>query len=239
MHCHLLPGVDDGARDIDESLEGIEVLRLLGYEGAVLTPHIYRGAFDNSEQDLKERFDAFRAEVAGRIEGFELQLAAEYLLDDAFIEKLYDQSQTLLKIAGDPPKLLIEFTGLVEPLNALELIDECRRQGIQPIIAHIERYPFSGESLSQGRLQEWRTRGALLQMNLGSLVGHYGGAVQRTARQLWKGSVIDLLGTDMHRPYGVRRMLTEAWEYVQHKPTEFNAHTQRSLFGDNHESPRG
>ncbi len=230
MHCHLLPEVDDGAKDTQDALECIALLKAMGYRGAVLTPHIYRDVFDNNEAFLAGRFESFRAEVAQQIDGFELKLGAEYLLDDQFLDKLYDRSDQLLTFGEGRRCLLIEFSGLVEPLNSTELLDECRRQGIEPIIAHIERYPFVIDDHDLRKVLTWQQHGAMLQVNIGSLAGQYGSAIQRTARHLWRRSCVDLLGTDMHRPRGARRFLEKAWDYIQKKPNGFNTDRHRLLF---------
>ena len=230
IHNHILPDVDDGARNVDEAIQSIEVLKDLGYGGAVLTPHIYREMFNNDEASLIERFGDFVDQVSDQIDGFDLKLGAEYLLDDQFLDKLYDASDQLLTFGNDPRKLLIEFSGLVEPLNTTELLDECRRQGIQPVIAHIERYPFVIDDRNDSCVQEWRQHGALLQMNVGSLTGQYGSVIQRAARHLWRNTLVDLLGTDLHRPYGTRRFLHKSWEYIRKTPNGFDAVHHRKLF---------
>ena len=232
VHCHLLPDVDDGARNIEESISGVETLQTLGYQGTVFTPHIYREVFNNDEAFLRDRFEAFKHEAGDRLGEFQLQLGAEYLLDDQFLDKLYDHSDQLLTFgaADGSRKLLIEFSGIIEPFNAVELIDECRRQGIEPIIAHIERYAFVVDDRVHRRAQEWREHGALLQINVGSLAGQYGPMIQRTARNLWHESFVDLLGTDLHRPYGTRRFLNKGWEYIQKKPNTFDPQRQRRVF---------
>lgn len=230
VHNHLLPDVDDGVPDEQTALQCVDILRGLGYRGTVITPHIYREVHDNSELFLSERFDAFHAAVTDRLDGFQIQLGAEYRLDDQFLDKLYTDAGSLLLFGTDPPKLLIEFSGLVEPLNAAEVIDECQRQRIQPIIAHVERYFFSGDTKVSQSLSDWRHRGALLQMNLGSLVGQYGRVVQRRARMLWRESMIDLLGTDMHRPYGMQSYLSRAWAFIRKKPNAFDPRHHQNLF---------
>lgn len=229
VHSHLLAGVDDGVADIEQAFQCIDLLRSLGYRAAIITPHIYREVFDNTEATLAEAFAPFDKEVARRYDNFALHLGAEYMMDDQFLGKLYDAPQKLLRFGPDQRHVLVEFPTTVEPMNSGELLDECRRQNLSPIIAHIERYAFVGEPRGFDRVRTWRQNGALVQVNLGSFVGQYGRQMQRTARDLWRQSLVDVLGSDMHRPQRATRNLAKAWRYLRAHASEFDPATQRSL----------
>lgn len=231
VHSHLLPGVDDGVPDSDEALACLRLLSELGYVGAVITPHIHADGFDNTESFLRERFSDFAPLVAKELPGFSLQIAAEYMLDDQFLDRLYDHPDQLLRFGPDQSLLLIEMSTFVEPVNLNEVLDECRRHRIQPIMAHVERYLFVTESdKGPDRLREWRERGALIQVNLGSFADQYGSKIRKAARRLWAEDVVDLLGSDMHRSKRAVNTLPKAWKYLRSRRGKFDEAVQAGLF---------
>jgi tyrosine-protein phosphatase YwqE len=230
VHTHLLPGVDDGARDLDEAFLGIEVLRGLGYHGTVITPHIYPEVFDNNERDLTHCFEEFQAKVAAVFPGFLLQLGAEYMADESFVRRVYDDPKRLLRFGPHRTRVLVEFSAVLEPVYADELFDECRRQGLQPVVAHLERYPVVAGVGGGDRVRLWRNRGALLQMNLESLSGVNGRMIKRTAEHLLKESLVDLVGSDMHRPEAAEKNLARGWASFSRAAKTFDVRHQRKLF---------
>ena len=235
IHSHILPGVDDGSRTFDEACECIDLLIAHGYAGAVVTPHINRSMFGNDEPSLRDAWARFQPRIAERYEGFALHLAAEYMMDDAFLDTLYDAPSRLLRFGppseafADGSYVLIEFHTAVLPANMDDLLSECRRQGLRPVLAHVERYAFVVSGRGHERLAAWRDGGAIAQLNIGSLSGQYGKAIQKAARALWDASLIDLLGTDMHRTERAATHLPESWRYVAEHPNQFNPALQQKL----------
>ena len=203
FHCHLVPGVDDGARDLDEALHTIEALRAQGYRGAVVTPHIYGGVFDNDASRLRETFAELQRAVEGR---FELQLAAEYHANDLLFE-LIERDELLHTEIGRERCVLVEFPYLMEAPRGMDALVALRSTGYRPILAHVERYRYV-----QARVEPWLERlrqlGVLVQCNIGSLAGMYGQGPQQLARQLLAEGVPDLWGSDVHRPQQVQRYIT-------------------------------
>ncbi len=230
VHNHLLFQVDDGVRDVGESLQGVALLRDLGYRGAVVTPHIYREVFDNDEAMLIERFERMLSHIAEVYPDFRLQLGAEYMLDESLLDRLYHNPARLLRFGPQRSHVLVELPVTSEPLFLSEFLDECHRQGLRPIVAHAERYRFVAED-EQGmaRVQSWRSRGALIQMNLESLVGRDGRTAQRLARMLWQAALIDIVGSDMHRPHLASKTLARAWDALVRSGGSFDPSRQRSL----------
>ncbi len=194
FHCHLLPAVDDGLRSLEETQAAITGLRALGYQGAVLTPHIYRGVYDNTPQALREHFRALRQEIEG---DFSLHLAAEYFADEVLLTAI-ERDDILYLELGSQKIVLVEFPTLMPSPTGMDVLLQLRRAGYQPVLAHVERYRYVQleQSLWLPRLER---SGAWLQCDIGSLVGQYGPHPQAFARALLDQELPTLWGTDLHR----------------------------------------
>ncbi len=231
VHSHLLPKVDDGLAGEREAMAVIKAMMEMGYQGSVCTPHIYAGMFETDETMLRSVFADFAAVMQAEIPGFHLQLGAEYMIDDAFLNKLHDPHADLLTFgSAQQPYLLVEFPTTTEPLFADDVIDCCAQRGWTPVIAHVERYMFVRGDSANTRLSDWRCRGALMQINLGSLVGQFGAKSQNAARKLWKDGVVDLLGSDLHSTSRSLTPMAKAWKWLGRSESAFNPMTQRTIF---------
>ncbi len=170
FHSHLVPGVDDGPPDLAASIEMIDGLVALGYRGAVTTPHIMVGTYPNDRGTLEPPFDKLRQAVTERHPDFQLALGAEYFLDASVLGTLRD-GDDLLAPGG---RLLFELAFGAPPEEGLlkEFLFEAQVRGFQPVMAHIERYPYwHGELHRFGDLAD---QGVWLQVNAASLAGAYG-----------------------------------------------------------------
>lgn len=194
FHCHLLPAVDDGLRSLEETRAAIKSLLALGYQGAVLTPHIYPGVYDNTPDQLRDAFRALRQEIEG---DFSLHLAAEYFADEALLTAI-ERDDILYLELGNQKIVLVEFPTLMPSPAGMDVLLQLRRAGYQPVLAHVERYRYvqREQSLWLPRLE--RT-GAWLQCDIGSLAGQYGPNPQVFARSLLDQKLPTLWGTDLHR----------------------------------------
>ncbi|MCC5830662.1 MAG: hypothetical protein JJU36_14545 [Phycisphaeraceae bacterium] len=231
VHCHLLPGVDDGADDEEEAVACLCELAAMGYRGAVLTPHIYPEVFDNDEEDLTRRFHNFLSSAASRLPpAFQLTLGAEYMFDDSLIGRLYDHHERLLTFGPGRRWLLVELPTIAMPSNLGQFVSECARRGIQPVLAHIERYPYLHERDMDG-LREWRAGGGLLQVNIGTFAGGGDGFRCRAARAAARRRLVDLIGTDLHNP-GQLRLLRDGWRAASRWLRDFTPALQASGLSD-------
>lgn len=211
VHCHLLPAVDDGVADEAASLGCVEGLIARGYSGAVLTPHIYPEVFDNEEGVLRQRFEAFRAWLSERVPDFGVCLAAEYFCDDDLSRRI--RGGGVLTFGEQQSCILIELPVMVIPGSMDSVLQACRKEGLTPVIAHIERYSCTRGKAADDLLASWRDEGALLQVNLGSLVGQYGRQIRRDSRRLLKQGWVDLLGTDLHGEASLGRV-EAGWRWI-------------------------
>ena len=192
IHSHLIPGVDDGAKTMEESIALIRGLKALGYRKLITTPHVMADHYPNTKKELLFGLVKLRKAVKRAKIDVEVDVAAEYMLDEGFTE-LLDQ-EDLLTLDGR--HVLVEMGFIAAPPNLHELLFRLQTKGYTPILAHPERYNFyNGDLDAYRRLKE---RGCLFQLNLLSVTGHYGPAVQKSSERLLKANMIDFLGTDLH-----------------------------------------
>lgn len=194
MHSHFLPGVDDGARTMEESLAMLRKMQEFGYQKCILTPHIKIGTYPNSEADLQLRFlELTQAmETAGLM--IQVELAAEYYLDDHFLNRL---ENTPLLSFGQQRYILVEFSFVNPPVFEIETFQRILDKGYTPILAHFERYVYFHGSIASA--ETYRAMGVNIQLNLNSLTGHYGPEVKKQAERMLDQFTVDFVGTDAHR----------------------------------------
>ncbi len=188
-HCHLLPGVDDGVRTMEESLLVLASYERLGIGEVWLTPHVMED-IPNRTDDLRERFAALRAAYTGSIA---LHLSAENMLDNLFEERL--AVNDLLPLGRAGRHLLVETSYFNPPMGLFDILSRIRGKGYHPVLAHPERYVYMEES-DYRRLREMNV---IFQLNLPSLAGLYGPEVRRKAEWLLRNDFYGLAGSDTHR----------------------------------------
>ncbi len=193
MHSHVLPGLDDGADNLERSLELVRALQAIGYRKLIMTPHIMSDFYRNTPEGIRERLQLLHKAIAAAGIAMELECAAEYYLDEGLLEKL-EKGEELLTF-GDK-YLLFETSFLSEPMNLREVIFLMRAKGYQPVLAHPERYTyFYGKYDELATLHE---TGVLFQPNLNSLAGYYSAGAKDIAEKLIDAGLVDFLGTDTH-----------------------------------------
>lgn len=190
-HSHLLPGVDDGIRTMDETLDTLELFEQQGIKKVWLTPHVMEDC-PNTPERLKTRFDELLQEYKGNIE---LCLASENMLDSLFEERL-DKNE-FLPIGENGDHLLIETSYVNPPFGMDEMIERVFSLGYTPVLAHPERYRYMNED----DYLKYHQRGLLFQCNFISLVGGYGETARRKVEWLLKNNMIHLTGSDTHRKF--------------------------------------
>lgn len=193
IHSHLLHGIDDGSKSLEESIRLIKKFRNFGIKNITTTPHILGSFWPNTPEIINEKLEIVRNELAYQnITDIQLNAAAEYMLDERFMRLLYNKN--LLTIKDD--FILIELSYINPPENVFEIIFDIQANGYKPILAHPERYLFYHYKF--GNYKKLKDAGCYFQLNLLSLVGYYGSEVNKTAIQLLKNNLIDFLGSDVH-----------------------------------------
>lgn len=189
MHSHLIPGVDDGAKDVDDSLKIITGLKELGFYHLITTPHTLQDIHPNTKDTLQKGFGLLDGKLPS---GIELKLSSEYYLDQQFMGQL--EKEAVLPLPGN--RLLIEFSQISRPHDLEENIFNIGIKGYQVVLAHPERYLFLHKQFSYyNRIKEM---GVEFQINALSLTDHYGRNVRAIAEKLIEKEMIDFIGTDIH-----------------------------------------
>ena len=189
IHSHILPGVDDGPKNIEESLELISEMKKLGFSKIIATPHFYPGLYDNDEEFIKKHFEnIFKKEETN----IEIRCAGEYMLDLSLIQKA--EKKELLCIKDN--LILVETSYIAPPENFLDIIFQLRINDYQPILAHPERYRYLYNNMEF--FKKLKNQNCLFQTNLLSCTGYYGQDVARMTDMLIKKNFIDFVGSDIH-----------------------------------------
>ncbi|MEO9534269.1 MAG: CpsB/CapC family capsule biosynthesis tyrosine phosphatase [Crocinitomicaceae bacterium] len=192
LHSHLIPGIDDGSKNIDESLIMLKKFSELGFKKVITTPHIMIDFYKNNPETILGGLEKVRKAIKDVGINIEIEAAAEYYLDGHF-EELIAKKELLT--FGDN-YVLFELSFSNEPPRVKDAIFNMITSGYKPILAHVERYPFYHNAWDT--IEDFSNRGCLLQLNTNSLSGQYGPAVKKMAESLIDKDMIDVIGSDCH-----------------------------------------
>ncbi len=193
MHSHILFGLDDGAKTIDDSIALLQKSIQFGYKKMICTPHIMGDFYRNSYDTIKPRLDAVNEEIVKKGLDIKVDFAAEYYLDEFFIEKL-DANEKLLTFGDN--YLLVETSYMNKPHNFDEAVFKILTKGYKLVLAHPERYVYLFNDFKF--LRDVHSKGVYFQLNLLSLAGYYSGTSQKIAELLIDENMVSFIGTDCH-----------------------------------------
>lgn len=192
IHCHILPGIDDGSPDVATSLELVERMKSWGLKRIMASPHVTKDTFENNRAttdaamaQLKDRLDAAGCEI-------ELSHHAEYRLDD--LSKAQWEAGEVMAMPGG--YVMIENPFVAEPWFVDQTVFDLQVKGFIPVMAHPERYTYYYKH--PRRYDALHQAGALFQINVLSLAGAYGKEQLKMAEYLIDKGYVDFLGTDLH-----------------------------------------
>ncbi|MDE6097874.1 MAG: hypothetical protein K2G24_03205 [Muribaculaceae bacterium] len=192
IHCHIIPGIDDGARNAAMSADLIERMQSWGIRRIIASPHVTQETFENTPQTIAPALDALRIELTNRGNDIKVTNSAEYRIDEFFASQL--EAGNIMPYPGN--YILIENSFMQEPWNLDQLIFDLQVQGYKPIMAHPERFSYY-----HGKRDRYKTlhdAGALFQINILSLSGYYGKQEKQVAEWLIENNLVDFNGTDLH-----------------------------------------
>ena len=192
IHSHLIPGIDDGAQTMDDSISLIQELKAMGFRSIITTPHIKSDHFKNNSINITEGLHTLQQGLRERNIQVPIKAAAEYYIDDHFMDLL--EAGELLTVTDN--QVLVEISFMFEPIRFSEILFKIQTKGYRPILAHPERYAFYHHNFDAYR--ELKDRGCLLQLNTISLSGYYGKAVKHVAEKLLHEKLYEYCGTDTH-----------------------------------------
>ena len=195
MHAHLIPGIDDGAADEAAALAMLREMEKAGYSTCYATPHVMQDYYPNTREIILQGVEQLRAIAKRERLQLTVEAGAEYYLDDYFTGII--GKEELLALGGK--YLLFELSFSTFPKSLPDVLFRLQAEGLKPVLAHPERYPYLFRKKNTEQLEGIRQRGCLFQVNLGSLAGKYGPEVRRSARQMVDAGMVDFLGSDLHR----------------------------------------
>lgn len=200
IHAHILPGLDDGARDLETALQMARVAAADGIKKVIATPHVITGTYENSRSEILAAVNSFNQELRQQQIALEVLPGAEYRLEANLPQRL--RSGEVLTLNEHTPYLLVELPAAVLPPDFERVMYEIQLQGVIPIIAHPERNHVIMEKPSI--LQELTARGILAQITATSVTGDFGSKIRQASFRLIKQGSVQILASDAHHHEGRR-----------------------------------
>ncbi len=196
VHCHILPGIDDGAANLAESMALLRLAVADGIHRMVATPHINPGYFDNDQQSINQALTALRTQIEHEQLNIEVAAAAEVRVTADLMLAVERQQLPFLGRWQGQQVLLLEFPPSHIPPGSDKLIKWLAQKGILPMIAHPERNREVQSNLAV--LEPFRRLGCLFQLTASSLLGDLGARHQATAQQLVQNRLYHVMASDCH-----------------------------------------
>ncbi len=190
FHSHILPNIDDGSRNMEQTVEILKEAKNAGFNKIISTSHYMEEYYNIDEEQRKKLIE----EVKEQSQGIELFLGSEIYVTGNIVELLKDQKASTI---NNSKYVLFELPLNTKEIMAKEVIYRLIENNYVPIIAHPERYKYVQENIEY--IMELVDMGALLQSNYGSIIGMYGRKSESTVKKLLKEDAVQFLGSDVHR----------------------------------------
>lgn len=197
IHSHVLPGIDDGAKTIQDSEFLLHSMMKLGFSKVITTPHTMGNVWNNTAATINNALQEVQLEVGNAAKATNLQAASEYFLDEHLMELATQGPLLTLK----ENYILVEMSYLNAPLQLYDFLFELQLKGYQLILAHPERYSFLHNHKKE--YTKLKKAGCLFQLNLLATVGHYGKEVAAISEYLLKEDMYNFVGSDIHHKFHV------------------------------------
>lgn len=196
LHCHYLPGIDDGAGNLQEALGLARAAVADGITHAVMTPHVHAGVFENRASGIRPAVAAFRTELARADIALQISAGGEVRIGPEIMDLLAADEIPFLGTLKGQRLMLLEMPHGQIPVGAERLTAWLIKQNVRPLIAHPERNKDVMRNLA--KLDSFIDQGCLLQVTAGSLIGRFGDVAERRARELLDRDDIFVVATDAH-----------------------------------------
>lgn len=194
MHSHFLPGIDDGAQNMEESLKLLKAFEDRGFEKIITTPHIIQDLYQNTPETIIPVLEKVKEALKNSGSKLNIHAAAEYFIDDNFIEMI-ERDEPLLTLKDN--LILVETGFMNEPAYLRDVLFKLRLKGYKPVLAHPERYLYL--QTKKTKVEELFDSGVYLQLNTMSLGGYYGPPAQKLAEWMIEMEFVHFIGSDCHR----------------------------------------
>ncbi|HEY5561916.1 MAG TPA: CpsB/CapC family capsule biosynthesis tyrosine phosphatase [Clostridiaceae bacterium] len=206
MHCHIIPGIDDGSRSIGVSESMLRIASAQGTKTIIATPHYYKGYYENNYEDVKNQTASLNQFAKELNIDIEILPGQEILLDKYTLQ---GYKEGILSGLNGTKYMLAEFSMDKMPKDSLDILYELRLLGVKIIIAHPERYVFIIESPKL--INSFIEEGCLFQLNSGSITGIFGKKVKETSQLLLGHGVYSFIASDAHSDGGRNPGLKDAF----------------------------
>lgn len=213
IHSHILPGMDDGARSMEQSLAMLKIACDEGIETIIATPHNMPRKGCPSKETVERKVEKLKEAVQEAGLSIEILMGTEYFYREEVLE-IFEEERGITMAGTD--KVLIEFDPGTDAKYIRNAAREILSFGYKPVIAHVERYAKLLDKRFEA-IADLRKMGALIQVNAGSVMGNYGWKTKRITRALLKKELVDLLGSDAHSDGRRAPRMKDCAEYVGKK----------------------
>lgn len=211
LHCHILPGIDDGAKTMDDSLEMARRAVSEGITHILATPHYKNGRWDNEKEDILRYVESLQMELDQRNISLKIFPGQEVRIVGELIEDI--SANKIQFIDEDDQYLLIEFPTATIPHFTDPLFFELQKKGIIPVIVHPERNRAILNDPNE--LLKMVEKGALAQLTAGSYVGTFGKKIQKLSHQLIQADLVHFIASDAHNIHSRDFHMEEAYEKLE------------------------
>jgi tyrosine-protein phosphatase YwqE len=198
IHSHVLPGIDDGAKNLDNTEFLLNEMVAFGFQKVITTPHTIKNVWDNSRIDIENALKLVKEKIPNLSDQLAISCASEYFMDENFVQQF--QNEKLLTLKDN--YVLVEMSYLNAPIQLYDILFNLQLEGYQPVLAHPERYGFFHSNFKE--YERLKKAGCLFQMNLLSSVGYYGKDVAETANKLLANDLINFVGSDIHHEHHIK-----------------------------------
>ncbi len=224
IHCHILPGIDDGAKNLKEAKEMLSLAQSDGIRNIICTPHYHIGRVKASAEDCMQAFEELTAYAEEKFPELTLYLGQEIYYYSETLEKL--ERGELLTLA-DTDYILLEYSHTTQYEEIRDSISDAYGAGFLPVIAHIERYPCMADPDKVKRLVR---SGAYIQVNAETLLLPFTNRLRRFAFKMIKEDLVHFIASDAHSAETRKPELSEAYRLVEKK---FGSEIAERIFLEN------
>lgn len=194
MHCHIVPGIDDGPSTLEESMAMVQIAYEEGIRRIVVTPHNKPGKFPNTYDTIKEKTKVLYRAIKEAGIDMKLYLGCEHFFEYDFPDKLLEGN--LMTMGGRGHYVLVEFMPSDDWDRIRDAVQRIRMSGYKPLIAHVERYMEVVKNID--RVKELIDMGAYIQMNANTIASPADHAQKKFVKQMLKHKYLHFVGTDAH-----------------------------------------
>lgn len=190
LHSHILPGIDDGPKDIDTAIKIIQQMKALGFRKLITSPHVMSDSYKNTNETIINALNSLRSELYQRNVAMDINAIAEYYIDYDFEMKIGKEDFLTF---GDN-YILVELSFFSKPKNLFDIFFKLQLEGYSVVLAHPERYNY----FDFYDYRELVRRGIFFQINWLSIIGYYSSKVEKKVKNLIAENMVSFIGTDCH-----------------------------------------